>query len=74
MREDTQLSLKFKMISGKKVTADFTSGDVSSDGGVLALREITDSIGIIDQLVRIPYIRVMCFMIIQRSLNSVYCR
>ena len=50
MTEDTQLSLRFKMISGKKVTADFTGGDVSSDGGVLALREITDSIGIIDRL------------------------
>jgi len=50
MTEDTQLSLRFKMISGKKVTADFTGGDVSSDGGVLVLREITDSIGIIDQL------------------------
>ncbi|MDP2981901.1 MAG: IS1380 family transposase [Candidatus Latescibacter sp.] len=53
MREDTQLSLRFKMISGKKVTADFTGGDVSSDGGVLALREITDSIGIIDRLAEV---------------------
>lgn len=53
MREDTQLSLRFKMISGKRVTADFTGGDVSSDGGVLALREITDSIGIIDRLAEV---------------------
>ena len=53
MKEDTQLSLRFKMISGKKVTADFTGGDVSSDGGVLALREITDSIGIIDRLAEV---------------------
>jgi hypothetical protein len=50
MREDSQLSLEFKMISGKKVTADFTGGDVSSDGGVLALREVVNKIGIIDQL------------------------
>lgn len=50
MRKDTQLSLEFKMISGKRVTADFTGGDVTSDAGVLVLREVTDRIGIIDQL------------------------
>jgi hypothetical protein len=50
MREDTQLSLEFKMISGKKVTADFSGGDVTSDAGVLALRAVTDRIGIIDQI------------------------
>lgn len=50
MREDTQLSFEFKMISGKRVTADFSGGDVTSDAGVLALREITDRIGIIDRL------------------------
>ena len=51
MKENTQLTLEFKMISGKKVTADFTGGDVSSDAGVLLLREVTDNIGIIDKLV-----------------------
>jgi len=50
MREDTQLSFEFKMISGKRVTADFSGGDVTSDAGVLALREITDRIGIVEQL------------------------
>jgi hypothetical protein len=49
MRENNQLSLEFKMISGKKVTADFTGGEVSSDGGVLVLREIVERIGIIDK-------------------------
>ena len=49
MRENNQLSLEFKMISGKKVTADFTGGEVSSDGGVLILREIVERIGIIDK-------------------------
>lgn len=64
MREDTQLSLRFKMISGKKVTADFTGGDVSSDGGVLALREITDSIGIIDRLAEvITYFRHQSYVL-----------
>jgi len=51
MKEDTQLPLEFKMISGKKVTADFTGGDVSSDAGVLLLREEADRIGIIDKIV-----------------------
>ena len=51
MTEDSQLSFRFKMISGKKVTADFTGGDVSSDAGVLLLREVTDKIGIINKLV-----------------------
>mgnify|MGYP001574078900 CR=1 FL=1 len=51
MKENTQLPLEFKMISGKKVTADFTGGDVSSDAGVLLLRETADRIGIIDKLV-----------------------
>ena len=50
MDKDTQLSLDFKTISGKRVTADFTGGDVTSDGGVLLLREVADKIGIIDQL------------------------
>lgn len=38
------------MISGKKVTADFTGGEVSSDAGVLLLKEETNRIGIIDKL------------------------
>jgi len=51
MEKDKQLTLEFKMISGKRVTADFSGGDVTSDAGVLALREIADRIGIIDQYV-----------------------
>ena len=49
MREDTQILLEFKGISGKRVTADFSGGEVTSDAGVLALREVPDRIGIIDQ-------------------------
>ena len=52
MSQNNQLSLEFKMVSGKRVTADFTGGDVSSDGGVLVLREIADRLGIVDQLAR----------------------
>jgi hypothetical protein len=32
------------------VTADFSGGEVTSDAGVLALREVADRIGIIDQI------------------------
>jgi hypothetical protein len=50
MGQNKQLSLQFANISGKKVTADFTGGDVTSDVGVMAMREIADKIGIIEQL------------------------
>jgi len=50
MEENKQLSLQFASISGKKVTADFTGGDFTSDVGVMAMREIAQKIGIIEQL------------------------
>jgi len=50
MEENTQLTLQFANISGKKVTADFTGGDVTSDIGVMAMRETANRIGIIEQL------------------------
>jgi hypothetical protein len=50
MEENKQLSFELKAISGKQVTADFTGGDVTSDVGVLAMREISNKIGIIEQL------------------------
>jgi len=50
MREDTQLSFEFKTISGKKVTADFSGGEVTTDAGVLILSAVADRIGIFDQL------------------------
>ena len=43
MNEDIQVSLKFKDVSGKKVTVDFTGGDVTSDAGVLALKECKEN-------------------------------
>ena len=50
MEQNKQLSLQFASISGKKVTADFTGGDVTSDVGVLVMRETANKIGIIEQL------------------------
>ncbi len=50
MEENKQIALQFASISGKKVTADFTGGDVTSDVGVMAVREIANKIGIIEKL------------------------
>ncbi|MCE5252273.1 transposase [bacterium] len=38
MEENKQLSLQFASNSGKKVTADFIGGDVTSESEVLAMR------------------------------------
>jgi len=52
MEENKQFSLQFASISRKKVTADFTGGDVTSDIGVMAMREKAQKTGIIEQLAR----------------------
>ncbi len=52
MEQNKQFSLEFANISGKKVTDDFTGGDVTSDVGVLVMREIANMIGIIEQLAK----------------------
>ena len=43
----------FKAISHKKVVADFNGGDVSSDAGLLFIREIEKKTGIIDRITRV---------------------
>jgi len=50
MEENKQISLQFASISGKKVSADFTGGDVTSDVGVLVMRETANKIRIIEKL------------------------
>lgn len=50
MREDTQFSFGFQGISGKKVEADFTGGVMTSDAGVLVVRELAEKIHLIDLL------------------------
>lgn len=47
---DTKQLLLFKDICGKKVEADFDGGEVSSDAGVLFLREVERRIGIIRRI------------------------
>jgi hypothetical protein len=51
MEKDTQYSLPFASVSGKKVAADFDGGSVSSDGGVLFLREVERQVGVIRRVV-----------------------
>ena len=50
MAEYTQLSFPFTSTSGKKVIADFSGEQVTSDAGVLLLREVAERTGLIDRL------------------------
>jgi hypothetical protein len=50
MAKDTKQMMLFKDISGKKVEVDFDGGDMSSDAGVLFLRETESDIGIINKV------------------------
>lgn len=50
MEENTQLDLAFPSVRGKKVAVDFGGGVVTSDAGLLFLRETERKVGIIDRL------------------------
>ncbi|HRX52913.1 MAG TPA: transposase [Verrucomicrobiales bacterium] len=50
MTDCIQLTIAFQDLGGRKVDADIKGGNVSADGGVLLLREIDLSTGLIDQL------------------------
>jgi len=50
MDKSSQNILHFSSISGKEVKADFTGGQMTSDAGVLLLRETEKKVGIIDGL------------------------
>src|SRR5688572_30957316 len=47
MAQDTQIVLPFARLAGKHLQADFDGGTLSSDGGVLFLREIEAQVGLI---------------------------
>jgi Transposase DDE domain group 1 len=47
MAQDTQIVLPFARLAGKNLQADFDGGTLSSDGGVLFLREIEAQVGVI---------------------------
>src|SRR6266568_4320087 len=51
MTHDTQIVLPFASLCGKQLQVDFNGGTVTSDGGVLLLREIEAQVGIIGRFV-----------------------
>jgi hypothetical protein len=53
MTQDTQIVLPFARLSGKHLQADFAGGTLSSDGGVLFLREIEAQVGVIRRCVEV---------------------
>ncbi|MGM0484983.1 MAG: IS1380 family transposase [Candidatus Krumholzibacteriota bacterium] len=48
-----QITLPFASISGKKVKADFTGGVLTSDAGVLFLREVEKKMGVIKRFAEV---------------------
>ena len=50
MGKENEMSLHFASISGKKVEADFDGDRLTSDGGVVHLRAVDKSIGLIERL------------------------
>ncbi len=50
MTQDTQIVLPFARLSGKTLQADFDGGTLTSDGGVLFLRETEAQVGVIRRL------------------------
>jgi hypothetical protein len=50
MTQDMQIALPFARLCGKNLQADFDGGTLSSDGGVLFLREIEAQVGIIRRM------------------------
>jgi hypothetical protein len=51
MMQDTQIMLPFARLCGKILQADFDGGTVTSDGGVLLLREMESHVGIMRRYV-----------------------
>ena len=50
MKDCTAQLLLFKGISNKKIEADFNGGEVSSDAGLLFLREVENRIGLTSKM------------------------
>ena len=57
MTECYQTSLPFPRVSRRRVEADFTGGDISSDGGVLLLRQANEKVGLTRALSKARLIR-----------------
>ena len=52
MTQCNQQTFGFQALGSRRVEADFTGGHLSSDGGVLLLREMDRHIGLCDKLAR----------------------
>jgi len=50
MKDCTKQLLIFKGLSNKKIEADFKGGEVSSDGGLLFLRQVENRIGLVSKI------------------------
>ena len=50
MTDCSRLTCKFSSIKGKKIITDFGGGKLTSDAGVLLLRELDKCIGLIDAM------------------------
>ena len=57
MTKCSQDQLEFPGCKGRKVELDFSGGDVTSDGGVLLLRQADRRLGLISQVARLTVIR-----------------
>ena len=53
MTNCTQETFEFPSLKGRKIKAEFTGGDVTSDGGVLLLRAIDQRLKLTEQLLKI---------------------
>jgi hypothetical protein len=53
MTENTTQTMLFKEYFGKKAAVDFNGGEISSDAGLLFLRETESQIGIINQIANV---------------------
>ena len=53
MEEDNQLGFEFPGLGRRKIEANFAGGQVSSDGGVMLLRQVDRWLGFTKQLDRI---------------------
>ena len=52
MTQCKQQTFGFQALGSRRVEADFTGGHLSSDGGVLLLREMDRHMGLCDKLAR----------------------
>jgi len=50
LKTNSLLDLEFPAISGKQVTARFDGGDITSDSGLLLLRQADDQIGLVSRI------------------------